>query len=116
MTAKATPADDLSACLSFVERRPDGNGYDYWAVQTSGSYSADCDLGRKLGEQFLTFIGEHATNGNATLLGCIVGSMVDNAAAGRRSRGAEVAFMARINEYAMAVAVVVERPGALAVA
>jgi hypothetical protein len=98
--------------LSFVTMMSEG-GYNYWNVEPAGSFSADCELGRKLGVEFLTFIGQHSTNGNATLLGCIVQSMIENAAAGRRVRGAEIGFMAQINEYAMAVAVVVERPGAL---
>jgi hypothetical protein len=103
--------------LSFVTRNPAKiGGFNYWNVATTGNWSGDCEMGAKLGAEFLTFLGKHPTNGNATLLGCIVTSMVDNATAGHRARGAEVAFMKQINDYAMAVAVVVERPEALTAA
>ncbi|OAM75484.1 hypothetical protein [Devosia elaeis] len=98
-------ADDLS----FVTRKIEGCGFDYWNVDSTGDYSEDCALGRRLGEEYLTYIGQHPTNGNATLLQCIADSMIarrrePRTSWGRHTTGIEMAFFAAVNEYAMATA------------
>lgn len=104
---EAMPKSPPSDALSFVCRIPHGGGFDYWAVQPTGDYTTDCAMGRKMGEEYLAFIGQHPTNGNATLLGAIVNSMIERAATlprSRRGRGLEVGFLAVVNEYALASA------------
>ncbi|MGV8833276.1 MAG: hypothetical protein ACOH2N_14980 [Devosia sp.] len=103
--AYAGYADDLS----FVSRKINGGGFDYWTVESSGDYSADCERGRILGAEFLAYIGEHSTNHNATLLQCIVNSMMvrcrnPRTSWGRHTSGVEMAFLAAVNEYALATA------------
>lgn len=84
--------------LSFMKRRkPRGTGIDYWAVKSSGNYSRDYELGRALGREYLAFIGRYPTNGNATLLNCIVRDMADRGRVG----GLEFGFLNCVNEYAM---------------
>ncbi|RUM21513.1 hypothetical protein EFD56_03255 [Rhizobium phaseoli] len=84
---------------SFIKKkREDGGGYDYWAdVPRSGNYSADADLGRRLAEEFIAFIGKHHNVGNASLLGSIMLDMEAGA-----TRGHKVGFMNTVNKYAMA--------------
>ncbi|TIO26946.1 hypothetical protein [Mesorhizobium sp.] len=92
------PADDLS----FMSKRPrEIGGIDYWQVETTGSYGADCDKGHALGREYLDYIGSHPTNGNATLLGCIVGDMV--ALRAGKLTGIEIGFLRQVNELAMLV-------------
>lgn len=94
----------FGAVLSFVSRRqPDGSGFDYWAVETTGSYGRDCELGRKLGEEFMSYIGESPTNGNATLLADIALG-IRNQPSERFGKGIVIGFMRRVNDYAMSVA------------
>lgn len=96
----AHPADDLS----FMKlRKPRGSGIDYWAVEASGDYSADCDKGNELGREYLAYLGQHPTVWNASLLNCIVHDMVSQRAGGRLT-GIEIGFLSRVNEYAMATA------------
>lgn len=101
-------ADDLS----FVTPKGKGGGFDYWAVESTGDYSADCELGRRLGTEYLDYIGKHPTNVNASLLGCIVDSMMvrrrePRTGYGRHTTGVEMAFLAAVNGYAMATSKVV---------
>jgi hypothetical protein len=95
------PADDLSF---MKRRRPKGGGIDYWLINPTGNYSADCEAGRKLADEYLAYIGEHPTNGNTTLLTCIVHEMIDRAIAGQKWSGVHVGFLASVNRYAMATA------------
>ncbi|MBB2840180.1 UNVERIFIED_ORG: hypothetical protein GGE64_003947 [Rhizobium etli] len=85
--------------LSFIKKkREDRGGYDYWAdVPRSGNYSTDADLGRRLAEEFIAFIGRHHNVGNASLLGSIMLDMEAGA-----TRGHKVGFMNTVNRYAMA--------------
>lgn len=103
-------ADDLS----FVVRNPEGGGFDYWDVKSTGNYSADCNLGRRLGEEYLAYIGERPTYGNATLLHCIVDSMMSRRQEpvtrwGQHTTGIEIGFLSAVNGYAMATAKFVHR-------
>jgi len=94
----AHPADDLS----FMARRlPSGSGINYWVVEGTGSYTADCELGRKLAGDYLAYIGTHPTNGNATLLGCIANDMMRRVRDDGRLSGIEISFLAAVNECAM---------------
>lgn len=97
--AKPHPADDLS----FMTRKaPRGSGIDYWSVQGTGSYSGDCEVGRRLALEYLTYLGEHPTYGNTTLLGCIVGDMLKRPeVAGGKLTGIEIAFLSAVNKHAM---------------
>lgn len=81
--------------LSFMARKPEGGGVDHWQVEGTGKYSTDCELGRALGSEFLDYFGEYTTNGNMTLLGCIVVDMVDK---GDVPRGLIIGFMGAISE------------------
>jgi hypothetical protein len=97
--------------LPFVRsRRPHGAGIDYWVVDHStnyrASYRADCETGRALGKQYLAFIGEHPTNGNATLLACIVADMVKYVDHQGQLSGIERGFLWAVNEAAMTIAAV----------
>jgi hypothetical protein len=106
-TAYSRRHDDLSF---IVRKKPRGSGFDYWSVQSTGSYAQDCKLGRELGKEFLTYIGQHPTNGNSTLLGCIVLSMIDNASDDKRARGAELGFIREVSNYAMFMALLLKNP------
>lgn len=87
--------------LSFVQRRTGGGGYNYWAnVPVASSYSDECEIGGRLAEEFVGFIGKYHNNGNGALLGSIVIDMEKNGA----SRGHKVGFMNTINKYAMGAA------------
>ncbi|PWI54504.1 hypothetical protein B5K03_10055 [Rhizobium phaseoli] len=84
--------------LSFVERRAMGGGYNYWAnVPPASSYTEDCEIGQRLAEEFIQFIGAYHNYGNATLLGSIVADMEKNGA----GRGHKIGFLNTINKYAM---------------
>ncbi|UXN69930.1 hypothetical protein N8A98_22425 [Devosia neptuniae] len=102
-------SDDLSF---VVLKGKAGGGFDYWNVESTGDYSADCELGRRLGVEYLEYIGLHPTNGNVSLLGCIVDSMMarrrePHTSYGRHATGVEIAFLATVNGYAMATSKVV---------
>ncbi|MBZ9919118.1 hypothetical protein LB517_10705 [Mesorhizobium sp. BR1-1-12] len=97
------PADDLS----FMHPRPGGNGICYWNVEPTGSYSRDCDKGHQLAQEYLNYIGRHPTNGNTTLLGCIVNDMCrvrqeERKPSRNHVTGLEVGFLLEVNRYAMA--------------
>ena len=97
--------------LSFMRRRePPGAGIDYWVVDHStdyrASYVADCATGRALAAQYLAFIGEHPTNGNATLLACIVADMAKFVDHRGQLSGVERGFLWAVNEAAMTIAAV----------
>jgi hypothetical protein len=104
-----------SDALSFVtKRKGKGGGFDYWNVDSTGDYSADCELGRRLGEEYLAFIGAHPTYGNGTLLHCIVDSMMSRRREpsthwGRHVSGVEIGFLSAVNRYAMAAARIVKQ-------
>jgi hypothetical protein len=96
--------------LSFMQvRKKMGTGIDYWIVESSGKYDVDCDRGRQLADEYLTYIGEYPTVGNATLLNCIVRDMIDRAKAGEPWTGIHVGFLRGVNEYAIAAAVSLAR-------
>ncbi|NKM13007.1 hypothetical protein GFL85_18555 [Rhizobium laguerreae] len=87
--------------LSFIERRQNGGGFNYWAnVPASSSYADECEIGGRLAEEFLTFIGKYHNNGNGALLGLIVIDMEKNGA----GRGHKIGFLNTINKYAMGAA------------
>ncbi|MBX5008743.1 hypothetical protein HJB67_01895 [Rhizobium lentis] len=84
--------------LSFIERRAMEGGYNYWAnVPRGASYTKECEIGRRLAEEFIKFIGAYHNCGNATLLGSIVIDMENNGA----GRGHKIGFLNTINKYAM---------------
>lgn len=103
------PANDLS----FMHRKPvDVGGICYWNVEAIGSYSRDCDKGHELAQEYLRYIGNHPTNGNATLLGCIVNDMCrvrqeERKPSGNHLTGVEIGFLGEVNRYAMATMVAV---------
>lgn len=94
--------------LSFMRvLEPEGTGINYWTVESAGSLTADWKKGNELGREYLDYIGHHPTNGNATLLGCIVNDMmVQRSGAGKLS-GVELGFLQEVNRYAMAAMKVV---------
>lgn len=97
----AHPANDLS----FMKRRkPRGTGIDYWLINPSGNYADDCDTGAMLAFEYVAYLGEHPTVGNATLLTGIVREMIDRASGGEKWSGVHVGFLAGVNSYAMAAA------------
>lgn len=91
-----------SADLSFVTEG------DYWNVESTGSSHEDWKLGRRLADEFLTYIGEYPSDLTAMLLSSIVKSMIEKAAAGEEFGGIQVAFLSRIGRYAMAAAAIME--------
>ena len=103
------PADDLS----FMKRcKPRGSGIDYWCVEPSGEYSADCERARELAIEYLIYIGLQPTFGNVTLLGCIVNDMAKRVDGGRLS-GVEIGFLANVNRAAMSAAAFYASGGAV---
>lgn len=109
---KADAYTGRSDDLSFVEAKGEGVGFDYWNVESTGDYSADCDLGRQLGAEYLEYIGKHPTNGNRSLLARIVDSMVARRLEprnrwGQHTTGVEMAFLSAVNGYAMATSKIV---------
>ena len=101
------PAD----ALSFMKRRkPRGGGINYWNVAATGQGFQDCETGRELAREYLAYIGQYPTVGNATLLHCIVNDIVAHAAdradypAWRKLSGVEIGFLAEINRAAMTLA------------
>ena len=86
--------------LSFMAPRSIGGGVDHFRAETTGSYSGDCDHGRALAMEYLDYVGKHPTNGNTTLLACIVLDMMK----ADTSKGLIIGFMGAVNEYAMSVA------------
>ncbi|MHC2359067.1 hypothetical protein [Rhizobium leguminosarum] len=93
--------------LSFIRKNlGKGGGYDYWAdVPTGGSYGPDTEIGQRLAEEFIAFIGKYHNVGNATLLGSIMLAMEASA-----TRGHKIGFMNTINKYAMAGGYVSQMP------
>ena len=59
--------------------------------------------------EYLAFIGEHPTVGNATLLNCIVREMIEHAAIGKGWSGVHLGFLHAINEYAMTTAMMMHK-------
>jgi hypothetical protein len=91
--------------LSFMKvSKPKGTGIDYWLINPTGDYSADCEAGRKLADEYLAYIGEHPTNGNTTLVTDIVHEMIDRAKGGQKWSGIHVGFLDGVNRYSMATA------------
>ena len=94
--------------LSFVTWRREGRkrmgGYNYWTVAPTGRHGDDCETGHRLAEEYLAFIGKCPTNGNHTLLTCIVRDMIDQASKGAPWSGVHVGFLAGVNGHAMAMA------------
>jgi hypothetical protein len=91
--------------LSFMERRkPRGSGINHWNIAATGDYGQDCETGRELAREYLAYIGQYPTVGNATLLGCIVNDMVNGLGDRGRLSGIEIAFLGAINRAAMALA------------
>ena len=95
------PADDLSFMEPSIRR---GKGIEYWLVSPTGNYTEDCEIGSRLADEYLTYIGQHPTNFNATLLTSIVREMIDRAKDGAEWSGVHVGFLAGVNRMAMALA------------
>ena len=109
-TKQPHPADDLS----FMHRKSQdaGGGICYWNVQPTDSYGRDCDKGHELAQEYLNYIGLHPTNGNTTLLGCIVNDMCrvrqeERLPSRNHLTGVEIGFLGEVNRYAMATMVAV---------
>ena len=97
-----------ASALSFMStKKQRGTGIDYWLVASTGRYGEDCEAGRALAAEYLAYIGEQPTVGNASLLTCIVRDMIDQAKAGSGWSGVHAGFLRQINEYAMAAARVI---------
>ncbi len=86
--------------LSFMCRMPNGKGMHYWNVEPTGNYPNDCQRGRELAIEYLTYLGAHPTYGNMALLGSIVVAMIESAP----EKGLVIGFMGAVNEYAAASA------------
>lgn len=89
----------LHEALSFIKKNSGkGGGCDYWAeVPTTNSYGADAEIGQRLAEEFIAFIGKYPNVGNGTLLGSVMLAMEASA-----TRGHKIGFMNTVNKYAMA--------------
>ena len=96
--------------LSFVERlKPRGSGLNHWAVKPTGNYTRDNELGTKIAWELLRFVGANFTNGNVTLLQCVVGDMMRNMHSEGRDRfnPVELGFLSTFGQFAFAGARVV---------
>lgn len=92
------PADDLP----FMQTRPKRTGgIDYWQISPTGNYTQDGETGGALADEYLSYVGRHPTNFNATLLTCIVREMIERAKDGQEWSGVQVGFLAAINRAAM---------------
>lgn len=100
------PADDIS----FMCRRRQGGGIDYWIVEPSGDYGADCKMGHVLAREYLDYLAKYPTVGNALLLGDIVHDMMEQAARGKKWSGIHVTFLHDVNRHSMAMAAALARP------
>ena len=98
--------------LSFMRRIPrrEGGGIDSWVVEPAGHYVDQCEQGKRLAREFLSYIGQYPTVGNAYLLSDIVLSMVEKARHGQECKGLYVGFLHQVGRYAMAAAATM-RPG-----
>jgi hypothetical protein len=57
-----------------------GDGYDFWAVEPSGNYTADYGRGEQFGHEFMEYlVASGPTNGNVVLLSWIVNRMAEKA-------------------------------------
>lgn len=113
-TQAVAPAPPPADALSFVKRIPRraGGGIDNWAVEPTGSYVDQCEEGKRLAVEFLSFIGQYPNVGNAILLSDIVLSMIEKACHGQECKGLYVGFFHHVGRYAMAMAATVG-PGGL---
>lgn len=100
------PAPHPADMLSFVKRIPrrEGGGIDNWAIEPSGSYVDQCEEGKRLAVEFLSFIGQYPNVGSSILLSDIVLSMVARARKGQECKGLYVGFFSLVGRYAMATA------------
>lgn len=97
--------------LSFMRRlQPAGSGIDYWAVADSGKRALDFQMGQRLGNEYLEFIGNHSTAGNAGLLGLIVEGMARTVDHKGRIDASALGFLRVVNDYAMATAAIMAMP------
>jgi len=97
--------------LSFMRRlQPAGSGIDYWAVADSGKYPLDYQMGQRLGNEYLEFVGNHPTLGNANLLGWIVADMARTLDHRGRIDASALGFLKVVNEYAIAAAAIMAMP------
>lgn len=93
--------------LSFMRlrTRDEGGGIDSWTVEATDNYTADCRKGSGLAREFMSYIGQHPSYGNGTLLAGIVDSMVERRS-GRGLSGLEVAFLNETNRWAQVTATI----------
>ncbi|CAN7524722.1 hypothetical protein LJR030_005376 [Rhizobium sp. LjRoot30] len=97
--------------LSFMRRlQPIGSGIDYWAVADSGKRQLDFQMGQRLGNEYLEFIGNHSTLGNANLLGWIVEGMARTLDHNGKIDASALGFLKVVNDYAMAAAAILAMP------
>jgi hypothetical protein len=103
-TSAAVSPVHYAETLSFMRRRkPLGTGVDYWAAAPTGSYSEDCNKGRMLAAEFVEYLGEHPTNGNANLLTQIVIELTRRGD-DKEGRGLVVGFMNYVGNHLTAIA------------
>lgn len=81
--------------LPFVASRGRGNGIDCWAVESTGNYTRDCELGREYGRAFLVHM-TWPNNGDMTLLSDIAADMAEKGE--RFAPGIRVGFMSEVSE------------------
>ncbi|PWE52758.1 hypothetical protein DEM27_28545 [Metarhizobium album] len=99
--------------LSFMRRlQPIGSGIDYWAVADSGKYRLDYQMGQRLGNEYLEFVGNYPTFGNANLLGWIVEGIARTADHNGKIDASALGFLRVVNDYAMAAAAILAMPSA----
>ncbi|PRD40430.1 hypothetical protein C5748_27015 [Phyllobacterium phragmitis] len=93
--------------LSFMSLKiPRGTGIDYWIVEGTGGYGTDCDKGHELALELLSYVAQHPSYGNATLLASIVGCMITRHEVQEKGRltGIEIAFLNRVSLHAATAA------------
>ena len=105
--AKALPRDDIRN-LPFIRDVPksEGGGRCFWSVAGTGDYGTDCELGHKLGQDYLAFVGQYHREVDVVLLGWIVEDMI---ALGLSpgpdfGKGVRIGFLHTVNGYALAAA------------
>lgn len=92
--------------LPFIKSLGRGKGFDYWSVETTGSYTEDCELGRQYAEQFLSLA---RINFHVTMLGPIVSNMIRKGP--DDAKGIVIGFMATISKTAFSFRALMARAG-----
>ncbi|PWE53925.1 hypothetical protein DEM27_23730 [Metarhizobium album] len=107
--ANSVPHADVPPFMRRLQ--PIASGFSYWAVADSGKYQLDYQMGQRLGNEYVDFVGNHPTLGNANLLGWIVNVMARTRDHNGKIDASALGFLKVVND-AMAAAAILAMPSA----